>query len=175
MCAGSNVTVVGGGNSAGQAAVFLAERVRHVHVLIRRESLAATMSRYLIDQIDRHPRISLHPQTQISRLDRDGTALEAVVVATADGSESRLDVGAVFVFIGADPHTTWLSSLIALDEHGFILTGEAAGRVQELETSSDGVFAVGDVRSGSMKRVAAAVGEGATAIRLVHDRLRSIA
>jgi thioredoxin reductase (NADPH) len=175
MCAGSNVTVVGGGNSAGQAAVFLAERVRHVHVLIRRESLAATMSRYLIDQIDRHPRISLHPQTQISRLDRDGTALKAVVVATADGGESRLDVGAVFVFIGADPHTTWLSTLIALDEHGFILTGEAAGRVQELETSSDGVFAVGDVRSGSMKRVAAAVGEGATAIRLVHDRLRSIA
>ncbi len=171
MCAGSEVTVVGGGNSAGQAAVFLAERVRHVHMLIRRESLAATMSRYLIDQIDRHPRISLHSQTQISRLERDGTALDAVVVATAGGNESRLNVGAIFVFIGADPHTTWLSDLIALDEHGFILTGEAAGRTHELETSSDGVFAVGDVRSGSMKRVAAAVGEGATAIRLVHERL----
>ncbi len=175
MCAGSEVIVVGGGNSAGQAAIFLAERVRHVHVLIRRESLAATMSRYLIDQIDRHPAVSLHPQTQISRIDRSGRTLDTVTAVTARGDELRFDVGAVFVFIGADPHTAWLTDLIALDEDGFILTGEAAGRRLELETSSDGVFAVGDVRSGSMKRVAAAVGEGATAIRLVHDRLRATA
>ncbi len=175
MCAGSEVIVVGGGNSAGQATVFLADRVGHVHLLIRRSSLDATMSRYLIDQIERHPRVTLHAETEIASLHRNGTALESVVARHADGAEKRFAAGAVFVFIGADPHTDWLSGLVELDDHGFVLTGAAAGAEHELETSLHGVFAVGDVRAGSMKRVAAAVGEGATAIRLVHDRLGATA
>jgi len=178
MCRGSHVAVVGGGNSAGQAAIFLAGHVARVTVLIRRADLAATMSRYLIDQIEREPRIEVRPHAQVAELVGE-RALEALVVAdTRTGERERLDASGLFVFIGADPRTGWLDGEVALDDKGFVLTGrDLEGALPEaselllLETSLPGVFAAGDVRSGSIKRVASAVGEGSMAVRLVHQRL----
>ena len=176
MCAGDVVAIVGGGNSAGQAAVFLAERTRKVYLVIRRGDLSETMSRYLIDQIDRHDRIELLPHTEVRELLGDDTLQGIVVEDNRDGSRRTLDVRALFAFIGADPHTAWLAGQVELDSRGFVLTGpdvpvtDAIERLA-LETSRPGVFAVGDVRSGSVKRVASAVGEGSMAVRLVYDRL----
>lgn len=184
VCAGDPVAVVGGGNSAGQAALFLARYATDVHVLVRGESLTADMSRYLADRIVREPRISVMLQTEVRALDGDGT-LEAVVVEDrARDRRRRIPARALFVFIGAEPRTDWLDGLVALDRHGFVLTGpdvreattSRSGRPDPprrllLETSRAGVLAVGDVRSGSIKRVASAVGEGAMAVRLVHEHL----
>jgi thioredoxin reductase (NADPH) len=184
MCRGRRVAVVGGGNSAGQAAIFLAKHASHVDLLIRGGDLAASMSRYLVDQIDAIPAIELHPFTQIRELRGNGD-LEAVTVEqTREKTTSTHETGAVFVFIGADPCTAWLAGMLAIDDDGFILTGQdlsvthldPAGDGRErppflLETSVPGVFAVGDVRSGSIKRVASSVGEGATAVRLIHQYL----
>jgi thioredoxin reductase (NADPH) len=174
-CTGA-VVVVGGGNSAGQASVFLSRRL-DVHHLIRGESLDATMSRYLIDQIERNPRITLHTRTQVKAL-IGATVLEAVVIETADGARSQLAACALFSFIGAEPNTDWLKECLQLDEDGFILTGSDLTVTDGwtpllLETSQPGIFAVGDVRHGSIKRVATAVGEGAMVVRLVHERLAS--
>ena len=177
MCAGSQVAIVGGGNSAGQAAVYLAERTRQVFVLIRRDNLADTMSRYLIDQIERHPRIELLPFTEVRELHGEGGLESVVVEDNRDGSRRELDVRAVFMFIGADPHTAWLPAEIALDPKGFVLTGRDLPGDDvhvPLETARRGVFAAGDVRSGSVKRVASAVGEGSMAVRLVHEHLSSL-
>lgn len=174
-CTGA-VVVVGGGNSAGQASVFLGRRL-DVHHLIRGDSLDATMSRYLIDQIQRHPRITLHTRTQVKAL-IGGTVLEAVVIETAEGERSQLPACALFSFIGAEPNTDWLKECLQLDEDGFIVTGSDLTPTDGwtpllLETSQPGIFAVGDVRHGSIKRVATAVGEGAMVVRLVHERLAS--
>ena len=172
-CAGQPVVVVGGGNSAGQAAVFLAERVEQVHLLIRRDDLAVTMSRYLIAQIDRHPRIRLHPRTEISGLRGDGRLESVEVVHRTTGEHEAIPATAAFVFIGAQPRTAWLGDYVALDRTGFVLTGPDTGdpAAAHLATTRPGVFAVGDVRSGSVKRVAAAVGEGSMAVSLVHRHL----
>jgi thioredoxin reductase (NADPH) len=184
MCHGDPVAVVGGGNSAGQAALHLAERSPVVRLLIRGGDLGADMSRYLVDRIERTPRIEVHRHTEVRELVGDGT-LEAVVVEdNTTGERRRLDMRALFVFIGAEPHTRWLADAVALDRRGFVLTGADAGRSPDgttestvdspryvLETSRAGVFAVGDVRSGSIKRIASAVGEGSMAVRLVHERL----
>jgi thioredoxin reductase (NADPH) len=181
--AGDAVAVVGGGNSAGQATIFLAGRTRRVYLLVRRDDLAATMSRYLTDQIARHPNVEVLARTEVAALHGDGE-LRGLTVADRrdgsrrDGSRRDLDARALFVFIGADPHTQWLNGALAVDRSGFILTGHdapateepAAGRLP-LETTIPGVFAAGDVRSGSIKRVASAVGEGSMAVRLVHDHL----
>jgi thioredoxin reductase (NADPH) len=183
MCTGSAVAVVGGGNSAGQAALFLAQRARHVYLAIRRADLAATMSRYLIDEIEREDRIELLSETEVVELHGDDTLDAITVAARADGSLRRLDARALFVFIGADPHTDWLKGAVELDRSGFVLTGTDV--VQEddhpngrsrltFETSRAGVFAVGDARSGSIKRVASAVGEGSMAVRLVHEHLAHV-
>jgi thioredoxin reductase (NADPH) len=174
-CAGA-VVVVGGGNSAGQAAVFLSRRL-DVHHVIRGGSLDATMSRYLIDQIERDPRITVHHRTQVKAL-LGGNVLDGVIVETADGVRRELPVSAVFSFIGAEPNTDWLSKCLQVDEDGFIVTGSDVTPSDGwtpllLETSLPGIFAVGDVRHGSIKRVATAVGEGAMAVRLVHERLSS--
>jgi thioredoxin reductase (NADPH) len=169
MCAGDPVAVVGGGNSAGQAAMFLAERTSVVHVLIRRESLEDTMSRYLIDQLERRENIVVESCTEVRALDGDGRLERLAVRDNRTGDERTLDARALFVFIGADPHTDWLDGAVEKDDAGFLLTGRD-GRLP-LETSRPGVFAVGDVRSGSIKRVASAVGEGSMAVRLVHDHL----
>jgi thioredoxin reductase (NADPH) len=175
-CTGG-VVVVGGGNSAGQAAIFLSKRVE-VHLVIRRESLDATMSRYLIDQIQRNPRISVHYQSQVKALIGE-TVLEAVVIEAADGERSELPACALFSFIGAEPNTDWLNKCLQVDEDGFIVTGSEVTPTDGwtpllLETSLQGIFAVGDVRHGSIKRVATAVGEGAMVVRLIHERLSSL-
>jgi len=175
--AGDAVAVVGGGNSAGQAAVFLAGRTRRVYLLARRD-LAATMSRYLTDQIARHPNIEVLTHTQVTALDGEGQLRGLTVADRRGGTRRGLDARALFVFIGADPHTGWLQGVLALDRSGFVLTGRDApaadGPESErllLETTVPGVFAAGDVRSGSIKRVASAVGEGSMAVRLVHEHL----
>ncbi|WP_020664664.1 FAD-dependent oxidoreductase [Amycolatopsis benzoatilytica] len=183
-CLASPVAVVGGGNSAGQSAVFLAEGSPVVYLLVRGGDLAANMSRYLVDQVEQHPRISVLGHTEVRELAGDGN-LESVVVENNRTGERRvLDARALFVFIGASPHTAWLSGMVALDEDGFVLTGVDAESFRDadvwrgvhrppqvLETSRPGVFAVGDVRHGSVKRVASAVGEGAMAVRFVHEHL----
>jgi thioredoxin reductase (NADPH) len=176
-CAGSHVGVVGGGNSAGQAAVFLSSRASKVSLMIRGGDLGRTMSRYLIDQLDRIDNVEILPHTEVRELVGD-RSLEGLVVSSTGREERRLEVGALFVFIGAEPRTTWLKDALALDAKGFVRTGreldgEAEGDAPPLllETSRPGVFAVGDVRAASIKRVASAVGEGSMAVRLVHQHL----
>jgi thioredoxin reductase (NADPH) len=180
MCAGEEVAIVGGGNSAGQAAVFLATHAAKVHMIVRSGGLAASMSRYLIDRIDATPAIQVHYHTEITQLHGDGdTRLAALTLRdNRSGAESYHAVRNVFLFVGADPETAWLEDCgVALDSHGFVLTGPAAagkgdGRVPaSLESNIPGVFAVGDVRSGSVKRVGGAIGEGASAVALIHAHL----
>jgi thioredoxin reductase (NADPH) len=181
-CGISPVAVVGGGNSAGQAALFLSRTCAEVHIIIRGDSLAASMSRYLIDRIEQNPRITVWPRTQVTALTGAGE-LQGVRIGRAGGQgEAELAVRGLFVFIGARPRTSWLAGQLAADSDGFLLTGTdipAPGLAGEattplfLETSRPGIFAVGDVRSGSVKRAAAAIGEGSMAVRLVFDRLQS--
>jgi thioredoxin reductase (NADPH) len=181
-CAESPVVVVGGGNSAGQAAVFLAEAGSPVAVVIRGPDLNASMSRYLVDRIEVHERINVRANTRIADLDGDDT-LRAVRLTGADG-ETTVPCAALFSFIGADPSSAWLSGCAALDERGFVLTDRSLGDEHldsrwallgrpplPFETSRPGLFAVGDIRSGSTKRVATAVGEGSAAVRSVHEYL----
>ncbi|MEE4594413.1 FAD-dependent oxidoreductase [Streptomyces sp. DSM 41524] len=184
QCGADPVVVVGGGNSAGQASLFLAERVPRVHLLIRGSYLGSRMSRYLVDQIERHPRVTVALDTVVREV-RGDDALRAVVVEHRRSGERRvLNACSLFVFIGAKPCTAWLAGALALDDRGFVLTGAeaearaAAGvwegqgrRCLRLETSLPGVFAAGDVRSGSVKRVTSAAGEGAMAVHHVHDHL----
>ncbi len=184
MCTDEAVAVVGGANSAGQAAVFLAETARQVHLLIRREGLSSTMSRYLISRIDAHPRIVQHPRTEIVGLEGNGH-LERVTWRTGrSGALETQDLRHVFTMTGAEPSTKWLAGCLAVDDKGFVKTGTAlTPDILEqakwplrrpphlLETSLPGVLAVGDVRSGSTKRVASAVGEGSIAVATVHQIL----
>ncbi len=188
LCGGSEVAVVGGGNSAGQAAVFLSETAAKVHMLVRRGELSSTMSRYLIQRLTENPKIELHWNTEITELE-GGESLEHVTWQNKTTSETeRRGVGHVFVMTGASPRTDWLRGCLALDEKGFILTGRdlepkiangdpkwplARGPLM-LETSLPGVFAVGDVRANNVKRVASAVGEGAISISLVHRALAEL-
>ncbi len=170
------VTVVGGGNSAGQAAIFLAQQGATVTIAIRGQSLEASMSAYLIDRIDASPNINVETRTEVSALHGE-THLTAVDRINRDaGSQTNHVCQALFLFIGAVPHTNWVADLIELDDKGFILTDSAvlgAPGYEPLpyETSQPGIFAAGDARAGSMKRVAAAVGEGSSAIRSVHQHL----
>jgi thioredoxin reductase (NADPH) len=170
LCAGQEVALVGAGNSAGQAVVYLADHVRKVRLLVRGPSLAASMSRYLVDRIAGLSNLEVLTQTSITGLEGSGGgALEAVHWRGPSGEETR-PVRHLFLFIGADPNTDWLKdSGVALDPKGFVLTGSGTdGRSRPLETSERGVFAIGDVRSGSTKRVAAAVGEGAQVVAMLH-------
>ncbi|MGH6890204.1 MAG: FAD-dependent oxidoreductase [Rhizomicrobium sp.] len=179
MCAGEEVALVGGGNSAGQAAVFLAEHASKVHMLIRGGGLDATMSRYLIDRIEASPKIELHPNTDITELagDSDGRLASICWRERRSDSATNHAIRNVFVFVGADPETGWLRDCdVALDAHGFVVTGKAAGGSDSqvaaaLESSVAGIFAVGDVRSGSVKRVGGAIGEGAAVVALIHAHL----
>jgi thioredoxin reductase (NADPH) len=184
MCRGEPVAVVGGGNSAGQAAVFLAGHVSQVSLLLRGSELSAGMSQYLVDQVQRTANIEVRLSTEIREMHGEDFLEALTLEENQSGSTSQVPARAAFVFIGADPCTDWLDGGLAKDEHGFILTGQqlqlmhldpaADGRQREalpLETSLPGVFAVGDGRSGSIKRVASAVGEGAMAVRLIHDHL----
>ncbi len=193
LCQGEDAIVVGGGNSAGQAAVYLSQTVRKVYMLVRSAGLAETMSRYLIQRIEENPAIELLCQTEITALDGD-SHLESVTWKNKQTGETRTHViRHVFIMAGASPRTDWLKGCLALDDKGFILTGRdvelSAGSSkasngarawplsrppQMLETSLPGVFAVGDVRAGNVKRVASAVGEGAISIALVHRVLAEL-
>jgi thioredoxin reductase (NADPH) len=181
-CASSPVIVVGGGNSAGQAAMFLAQSGCPVTVVIRGSDLGASMSRYLVDRVEGHPNIEVRTRTTVQSLS-GSLGLEQVVLAGPDG-ETKVPCAGLFSFIGAQPSSEWLSGCAALDDHGFVLTdraltkdhlGEtwaALGRAPlPFETSHPGLFAVGDLRSGSTKRVASSVGEGSAAVRAVHEFL----
>jgi thioredoxin reductase (NADPH) len=183
-CAGQDVIVVGGGNSAGQAAVHLSREARSVRVVIRRDSLARTMSRYLLDRIERSSNIEVVPGTEVAAVQGNGTVDSVILRASENGQTQRVDAAAVFVMIGADPCTEAVGSLLAVDEAGYVLCGPAARKYDGyrswpengrepymLETVRPGVFAAGDVRSAATKRVASAVGDGALAVRFVHQLL----
>ena len=184
LCVDEEIAIVGGANSAGQAAVFLAETAKQVHMLIRSDGLAKTMSRYLISRIEAHPRIQLHTRTEIVGLDGNGHLEQVVWRSGRDGPVQTQKIRHVFTMTGAAPSTQWLAGCLALDAKGFVKTGSALSADELatakwplrrsphlLETSLPGVFAVGDVRSGSTKRVASAVGEGSIAVATVHQVL----
>ena len=186
LCGKEDVIVVGGGNSAGQAAVYLSQTASRVHMLVRARQLSDTMSRYLIQRIEENPTIEMHYRTEIVGLD-GGTQLERVTWQDKNtGETSNHDIRHLFIMAGASPRTEWLKDCVALDNKGFILTGRDLDPVIQnfhwpllrvplmLETSLPGVFAVGDVRAGNVKRVASAVGEGSIAISLVHRVLAEL-
>ncbi len=181
VCNGTSVLVIGGGNSAGQAALYLAQNNCGVAIAIRREDLAQSMSQYLIERIEADPKIDLLTGVEVHGLAGE-TRLEQVTLKhTTTGREQTTLCSGLFCFIGARPATAWLKDGVMLDRDGFVLTDRqlpeepSAGTSGALpfETSLPGVFAAGDVRHGSMKRVAAAVGEGSSAVRSVHERLAS--
>ena len=176
FCERQSVSVVGGGNSAGQATIFLARHAAQVRLIIRHDDLNRDMSRYLIDQIERLPNVEVLRNTQVTDLIGADGRLEALGVRdTRTGVRQQIPSTVLFTFIGAQPCTGWLESSVALDERGYVLTGPQARAdalsTGMLETSRPGVLAVGDVRSGSIKRVASAVGEGSMAVRLIHAHL----
>jgi thioredoxin reductase (NADPH) len=181
-CSDGPVAIVGGGNSAGQAALFLSRTCAQVHIIIRGETLANSMSRYLTDQIQRNPLITVRGRTQVTKL-LGNDQLEGVEILEAGRKQAAaLAVRGLFVFIGARPSTQWLAGQLAEDNRGFLLTGTSIPEAQLdetgeiplfLETSRPGIFAVGDVRSGSVKRAATAIGEGSMAVRLVYERLQA--
>jgi thioredoxin reductase (NADPH) len=201
LCRGRPVAVVGGGNSAGQAALYLSQHVDKVYLVVREPELTANMSRYLADRISRNPSIEVLTTTEVRELRGDDQLQGVVVENNRLGQRRQLQVYEMFVFIGADPHVRWLEGQLALDDRGYVLTGQEVERHLDaglhrdrqhgpgeersgyegegrrplaLETSSPGVFAAGDVRSGSVKRVASAVGEGAMAVRMVHEYLAAV-
>jgi thioredoxin reductase (NADPH) len=171
FCSETEVVVVGGGNSAGQAAMYLSRVAKQVHVLVRGTGLAETMSAYLRERLEADPGIAIHTRSQLERLEGD-QHLERVVVSTAAGS-LHIDCRALFIMIGAAPNTGWLSDLVALDRHGFVRTGADVGASSPFATSCAGVFAVGDVRSGSVKRVASSVGEGSVVVSAIWNHVNA--
>jgi thioredoxin reductase (NADPH) len=196
LCQDDPVVIVGGGNSAGQASLFLAQHAAHVRLLVRGDDLGRDMSRYLVDQIERSKGVEVHLNTEVRELRGDRVLEGLVIENNMTGASRTVDAKALFVFIGAAPGTAWLANDLALDEHGFVRTGSDAERYVRpavasnlsavasvndtgwtpmvLESNRRGVFAAGDVRSGSIKRVASAVGEGAMAVRLVHERIERV-
>jgi thioredoxin reductase (NADPH) len=178
VCKGQEVVVVGGGNSAGQAAMFLASRASAVRLVYRKGDLSDSMSQYLIERLRHATNVKIELRSQVVALSGD-ERLRAVKIRDGDGAVSESSIGGLFVMIGADPGTGWLKGTLRLDERGFILTGkegqlDARASLSPFETSLPGVFAVGDVRSGSVKRVASAVGEGSVVVQAVHARLASL-
>jgi thioredoxin reductase (NADPH) len=181
LCGGEDVVIVGGGNSAGQAAVFLAGSCRHVHILVRAAGLADSMSRYLIRRIEESPNITLHAHTEITAFEGNERLERVVWSNKSRGRETRREIGHVFLMTGAVPNTRWLQGCVALDDKEFVraaseLQPEELAAAQwplsrqpyHLETTLPGIFAVGDVRSGSVKRIASAVGEGSVCIQFAH-------
>ena len=188
LCGSDEAIVIGGGNSAGQAAVFLAETAHKVYMLVRGKTLSETMSRYLSQRITEHPAIELHFETELLSLEGDSHLERVTWIDRSSGEKSTREIRHVFVMAGASPRSEWLRGCVALDQQGFVLTGRDLDPVladapqkwplgrppQMLETSLPAVYAVGDIRSGNVKRVASAVGEGAISIHLVHRALAEI-
>jgi thioredoxin reductase (NADPH) len=178
LCSGQDVIIVGGGNSAGQAAVFLARRASHVHVMVRGPGLAASMSQYLVRRLQAASNVTIHSKTELVELIGE-TDLQRVRYRVGNGAVEERDIEHVFLFLGAEPNTGWLDNRVALDSKGFVLTGPSlppdSWKLERMpyafETSRPGIFAVGDVRSNSVKRVATAVGEGAAAVQSLHEWL----
>jgi thioredoxin reductase (NADPH) len=184
-CTGGPVVIVGGGNSAGQAALYLARHATRAYLLIRGGDLSQGMSRYLADQLQQDPNVEILHHTEVRELLADGELRGVVAEDNQTGQRRTLEARALFIFIGGDPQTRWLADQLALDDDGFILTGTVLAAAEGtagppgrapflLETSRPGIFAAGDVRSGSVKRVAAAAGEGSMAVRLVHEHLEDL-
>ena len=185
LCGGEEVVVVGGGNSAGQATMYLSRYARKVHLVIRGDDLGKSMSRYLVERVGRQlSNVDVHYNSHVTSIDGDDR-LKSVVITAASGQTTKVSASALFIFIGAAPHTRWLQGCIQLDKRGFVLTGQSlppeslqseswksvARPPMFLETSLPGVFAAGDARSGSVKRVASAVGEGSMAVSFVHAHI----
>jgi thioredoxin reductase (NADPH) len=178
LCTDEEIILVGAGNSAGQAIVFLAPLVRRLTVLVRGKGLEASMSRYLIDRLKSLDNVDIQVRSELIELhgDQAGALESATVRNNATGTVTRVPVRQVFLFVGAEPNTAWLDGTIALDDKGYILTGLSPADAQApaplpLQTSLSRVFAIGDVRSGSTKRVASAVGEGAAVVAQIHSML----
>lgn len=180
-CTDQDVYIVGGANSAGQAAVYLSRGARSVTIVVRAQSLEDSMSYYLVQQIERNPRIRVRPCTEVIGVEGEGHLEKVRLRNNTTGDEETVDAGFLFLFIGAAPRTEWLDGVVARDENGFVVSGPdlvVDGKPpsgwpldrlpHHLETSVPGIFAAGDVRSESAKRVASAVGEGAMAVMLVH-------
>ncbi len=177
LCTGEGVIVVGGGNSAGQAAVFLSRTVAHVHILVRASGLAATMSDYLVQRIASSPRITLHAGVEITALAGDKALHEVTWTNRDTGAAETHPIGNVFVMIGAEPNSEWLGGCLDLDAKGFVQTGrDAEGQAlsSAFATTRAGIYAVGDVRSGSVKRVASGVGEGSVVVQAIHGFLNPV-
>ncbi len=169
FCKNTEAVIIGGGNSAGQAAMFLSRHAEHVHVVIRRPDLSETMSNYLLQRLENDARITIHTESEVTALAGDGSLKSVTLTHKPSGETKEIGTEALFVMIGAVPFTDWLDGHIALDEKGFVRTGEAVGGKSPFETSCRGIYAVGDVRSGSVKRVASAVGEGSVVVSAVHS------
>ncbi|WP_210496684.1 FAD-dependent oxidoreductase [Microvirga antarctica] len=184
LCEGEDVALVGGGNSAGQAVVFLAPKVKRLHLIIRGKGLEASMSRYLIERISALGNVEIHVGTEVADLegDREKGLIAAVFRDRDTGVAQRCPLRHLFLFVGADPNADWLAGCVSVDKHGFVITGSSTAHPDEfrgrsvlpLETDRAGVFAIGDVRAGSTKRVAAAVGEGAAVVAQIHTYLAAV-
>ncbi len=174
LCGGEDVAIIGGGNSAGQAAVFLSRTVRHVHIVVRGEGLAETMSDYLVQRIVSSPKFTIHPFTEVTALEGDSYLREVTFTNRRTGEVATHGIANMFLMIGAEPNTAWLGDCLPLDARGFVQTGrDDAGLAlaSPYATTLAGVFAVGDVRSGSVKRVASGVGEGSVVVQAIHQFL----
>ncbi len=169
FCANTEAVVIGGGNSAGQAAMFLSRAAAHVHLVVRGSSLAASMSSYLSQRLEADPRVTIHYHSEVTALHGE-TWLEGITLKTGE-AEQRINARALFIMIGAAPNTGWLAGLAATDAKGFVLTGAAAGQTDDYATTAPGIFAVGDARAGSVKRVASAVGEGSVVVSRIWQYL----
>tara|TARA_R110002096_G_scaffold122204_14_gene264625 strand:+ start:41 stop:1660 length:1620 start_codon:yes stop_codon:yes gene_type:complete len=172
-CRETEIIIVGGGNSAGQATMFLSRSAKHVHLLVRGASLAASMSEYLTKRLQADPRITIHYHTEICDLQGDAKLRSVTISDNQSGQEQTISSEAVFVMVGGEPNTDWLAGIVDLDEGGFVITGDACGQISPYAASSPGIFAVGDVRAGSVKRVASAAGEGSVVIAKVWEFIHS--
>jgi thioredoxin reductase (NADPH) len=172
LCRDQEVIVVGGGNSAGQASLFLSRIAKHVHHIVRRGSFSETMSQYLISRIENSDRITVYTHSEVTALEGDPSLQSVTWVNSKTGERLIKDISSVFVMIGAEPNTGWLFNTVRLDDKGFVLTGSFGGSEESpYSTSMPGIFAVGDVRASSVKRVASAVGEGSVVVSYIHRYL----